>query len=143
MLLSIFRKKACKGRFCKNCLKNERFIHLVVFSWRGQMNKSLIFKVCSLSKWLQDRESVNFYRLPRESLLRTATYFILSLFWIKINTLKCPLEWVEKVISWREAHSSTGRLVTGWGGVGSAAQKTKLSITRSIFELEARNFAWK
>ena len=46
----------------------------------GQMNKSLIFKVCSLSKWLQDRESVNFYRPPRESLLRTATYFILSLF---------------------------------------------------------------
>ena len=56
----------------------------------GQMNKSLIFKVCSLSKWLQDRESVNFYRPPRESLLRTATYFILSLFWIKINTSKCP-----------------------------------------------------
>ena len=27
----------------------------------GQMNKSLIFKVCSLSKWLQDRETVNFY----------------------------------------------------------------------------------
>ena len=24
--------EACKGRFCKNCLKNERFIHLAVFS---------------------------------------------------------------------------------------------------------------
>ena len=72
--------EACKGRFCKNCLKNERFIHLAASRKDGQMNKSLIFKVCSLSKWLQDRESVNFYRLPRESLLRTATYFILSLF---------------------------------------------------------------
>ena len=41
-------------------------------------------------------------------------------------------------ISWREAHSSTGRLVTGTGMV----QRTKLSITRSIFELEAQNFAW-
>merc|ERR1712030_276267 len=40
-------------------------------------------------------------------------------------------------ISWREAHSSTGRLVTGGGG------NTKLAITRSIFELEARDFAWK
>merc|ERR1712030_121809 len=27
--------------------------------------------------------------------------------------------------------------------MGGAAQKTKLSITRPIFELEARNFAWK
>ena len=43
------------------------------------------------------------------------------------------------IISWREAHSSTGRLVTGGGGGGG---NTKLTITRSIFELEARNFAW-
>ena len=49
----------------------------------------------------------------------------------------------EDIISWREARSSTGRLVTGWAGMGSAAQKTKLSITRSIFELEAQNFACK
>ena len=47
------------------------------------------------------------------------------------------------VFSWREARSSTGRLVTGSAGVGSAEQKTKSSITRSIFELEARNFACK
>ena len=39
--------------------------------------------------------------------------------------------------SWREAHSSTGRLVTGTGG-----NNTKLSITRSIFKLEAPDFAW-
>ena len=45
---------------------------------------------------------------------------------------------IKKTLSWREAHSSTGRLVTGWAG-----QKTKLGITRSIFELEARNFACK
>ena len=45
-------------------------------------------------------------------------------------------------ISWREVHSSTGRLVTGGGGT-AVVQKTKLSITRSIFELEARNVAWK
>ena len=31
----------------------------------------------------------------------------------------------------------------GWEGRGAAAQKTKLGITRSIFELEARNFACK
>ena len=49
---------------------------------------------------------------------------------------------VVAVISWREAHSSTGRLVTG-SGIGGSAQKTKLSITPSIFELEARNFACK
>ena len=47
------------------------------------------------------------------------------------------------LISWREAHSSTGRLVTGGTGRHGTEQKTKLSITRSIFELEARNFAWK
>ena len=46
-----------------------------------------------------------------------------------------------KIISWREAHSSTGRLVTGGGGAGGG--NTKLTITRSIFELEARNFACK
>ena len=46
-------------------------------------------------------------------------------------------------ISWSEARSSTGRLVTGTArDGGTAAQKTKLSITRSIFELEARNFVW-
>ena len=46
-------------------------------------------------------------------------------------------------ISWREVHSSTGRLVTGTVPVPVPDPKTKLSITRSIFELEARNFAWK
>ena len=46
-------------------------------------------------------------------------------------------------ISWREVHSSTGRLVTGSALLGSGEQKTKLSITLSIFELEARNFACK
>ena len=36
-------------------------------------------------------------------------------------------------------------LQVGWsqGGIGAAEQKTKLSMTRSIFELEAWNFAWK
>ena len=44
-----------------------------------------------------------------------------------------------KFISWREAHSSTGDLVTGGG---AAVPKTKLSITQSFFKLEAQNFAW-
>ena len=47
---------------------------------------------------------------------------------------------IHSFIRWREAPSSTGRLVTG--SVQGMAQKTKWSITRSIFELEARNFAW-
>ena len=44
-----------------------------------------------------------------------------------------------QLFSWREALSSTGRLVTGGTGRdgGGTEQKTKLSITRSIFELEA------
>ena len=45
------------------------------------------------------------------------------------------------------AGAKRSALQVGWSQEGrhgtDAAQKTKLSITRSIFELEARNFAWR
>ena len=59
------------------------------------------------------------------------------------NCEKNALRLKSLIFSWREAHSSTGRLVTGSGDRLGSAQKTKLTITRSIFELEARNFACK
>ena len=48
------------------------------------------------------------------------------------------------IFSWREAPSSTGDFVTGGGGGagGGGGCKTKLTITWSIFELEAQNFGW-
>jgi len=54
----------------------------------------------------------------------------------ELNLMLNLYKTLKDIFSWREAHSSTGRLVTGtaWDGM---AQKTELSITRSIFELEA------
>ena len=47
------------------------------------------------------------------------------------------------IISWREAPSSTGDFVTGGGdGWRGGTPNTKLTITRSILELEARNIVW-
>merc|ERR1712030_311729 len=68
--------------------------------------------------------------------------FIHSLvFWAKTVPNSSGLAYLF-IFSWREAHSSTGRLVTGSERFG-AAQKAKLTITRSIFELQAPDFAWK
>jgi len=65
-------------------------------------------------------------------------------FWLILSALKeilgkklKNLQFVSysKVFSWREAHSSTGRLVTGGteARMHGTEQKTKLSITRLIF----------
>ena len=56
------------------------------------------------------------------------------------NPVYSNVKYLIYMISWREAHSSTGRLVTGMAWDGSAATNTKLSITRSFLELQSPDF---
>jgi len=45
---------------------------------------------------------------------------LVCIWFCRIKNSKIPV--VNTIISWREAHSSTGRLVTGWAGSGGGAE---------------------
>ena len=84
------------------------------------------------------------YFKNKSTFMRFSTICMAIIYYFELTFLRLSLHkdnLLQKIVifSWREAHSSTGMLVTGGRGGGN----TKMYITRSIFELEARNFAWK